>query len=164
MNRFIAGDRTPSSPEGAKMLTRADTALDRPMILFQDIVEILHRSMPAIHLQSLLGFEPHDGRWITGVLVGVDDPRRRMVLSAQGLALEGPSVGLYVPLLEFNRITPCCLKRWAAARRKFVPNSKESFSRCCGSDNARYWKRNPWYASESGKNRGLRGDAKSGLA
>ena len=42
------------------MLTRADTALDRPMILFQDIVEILHRSMPAILLQSLLGFEPHD--------------------------------------------------------------------------------------------------------
>jgi hypothetical protein len=32
--------------------------------------------MPAILLQSLLGFEPHDGRWITGVLVGVDDPRR----------------------------------------------------------------------------------------
>jgi hypothetical protein len=41
--------------------------------------------MPAILLQSLLGFEPHDGRWITGVLVGVDDPRRRMVLSAQSL-------------------------------------------------------------------------------
>ena len=42
------------------MLTRADAALDRPMILFQDIVEILPRSMPAILLQSLLGFEPHD--------------------------------------------------------------------------------------------------------
>jgi hypothetical protein len=48
MNRFIAGDRAPSSPEGAKMLTRADPTLDRPMILFQYIVEILHRSMPAI--------------------------------------------------------------------------------------------------------------------
>jgi hypothetical protein len=32
--------------------------------------------MPAILLQSLLGFEPHDGQRITGVLVGVDDPRR----------------------------------------------------------------------------------------
>src|SRR5271165_1571222 len=69
----------------AKMLACAYPALDRPMILFQDVVEILHRSMPAILLQSLLGFEPHDGRWITGVLVGVDDPRRRMVLSAQSL-------------------------------------------------------------------------------
>ena len=67
------------------MLAGAHSALDRPMILFQDVIEILHRSMPAIILQSLLGFEPHDGRWITGVLVGVDHPRRRMVLSAQGL-------------------------------------------------------------------------------
>jgi len=67
------------------MLACAYPALDRPMILFQNVVEILHRSMPAILLQSLRGFEPHDGRWITGVLVGVDDPRRRMVLSAQGL-------------------------------------------------------------------------------
>jgi hypothetical protein len=32
----------------------------------------------------LLGFEPHDGRWITGVLVGVDDPRVRMVRTSQG--------------------------------------------------------------------------------
>ena len=67
------------------MLACAYPALDRPMILFQNVVEILHRSMPAILLQSLLGFEPHDGRWITGVLVGVDDLRRRMVLSAQSL-------------------------------------------------------------------------------
>src|SRR5271169_3884215 len=82
MDRFVAGDRAPSSPERAKMLACAYPALDRPMILFQNVVEILHRSMPANLLQSLLGFEPHDGRWITGVLVGVDDPRRRMVLSA----------------------------------------------------------------------------------
>jgi hypothetical protein len=38
------------------------------VILFQNIIEVLHRSMPAILLQSLPGFEPHDGRWITGVL------------------------------------------------------------------------------------------------
>src|SRR5271165_1402002 len=67
------------------MLACAHPAFDRPVILFQNIIEVLHRSMPAILPQSLLGFEPHDGRWITGILVGVDDPRRRMVLSAQGL-------------------------------------------------------------------------------
>jgi hypothetical protein len=39
MNRFIAGDRASSSPEGAKMLTRADPALYRPMILFQDVTK-----------------------------------------------------------------------------------------------------------------------------
>jgi len=32
---LVAGDRAPSSPEGAKMLTRADQALDRPVILFR---------------------------------------------------------------------------------------------------------------------------------
>ena len=32
------------------MLTRTDPALDRPMILFQDIVEILHRSMSTVLL------------------------------------------------------------------------------------------------------------------
>jgi hypothetical protein len=42
--------------------------------------------MPAILLQSTLGFEPLDGWWITGVLVGIDHARRRMVLSAQGFA------------------------------------------------------------------------------
>ena len=30
MNLFIAGDRMPSSPKGAKMLARAYPALDRP--------------------------------------------------------------------------------------------------------------------------------------
>ena len=40
--------------------------------------------MPAILLQSLLGFEPLDGWWITGVLVGVDYARRRMIPPAQG--------------------------------------------------------------------------------
>jgi hypothetical protein len=52
------------------MLTRVDPALDRPMILFQDIVEILHRSMPAVLLRSALGFELYDGRRVSGMLVG----------------------------------------------------------------------------------------------
>jgi hypothetical protein len=46
MNRFIAGDRPLGYPKGAKMLTRADPTFDRPMILFQYIVEVLHRAMP----------------------------------------------------------------------------------------------------------------------
>src|SRR6476661_4300456 len=67
------------------MLACAHSAFDGPVILFENIIQILHRSMPAILLQSLLGFEPRDRRWITGVLVSVDDSRRRMVLCAQGL-------------------------------------------------------------------------------
>jgi hypothetical protein len=40
--------------------------------------------MPAILLQRTLGFEVRDGWRITGVLVGINDPRRRMVLSGRG--------------------------------------------------------------------------------
>src|SRR5271165_5076252 len=66
------------------MLTRTDTALDRPMILFQDIVEILHRSMSTVLLRNTGGFELNDGWRISSVLVGIDYPRREMVLPAQG--------------------------------------------------------------------------------
>src|SRR5208337_3313443 len=67
------------------MFVRAHPAFDGSVILFQNIIEVLHRrSMPAILLQSTLGLEPLDGWWITGVLVGIDYARRRMVLSAQG--------------------------------------------------------------------------------
>jgi hypothetical protein len=43
------------------MLARAHPAFDGSVILFQNIVEVLHRSMPAILLQSTIGFEPLDG-------------------------------------------------------------------------------------------------------
>ena len=44
MNRFVAGDRAPSSTEGAKMLACTHPAFDGPVILFQDVIKILHRS------------------------------------------------------------------------------------------------------------------------
>jgi hypothetical protein len=56
MNRFIAGDRAPGCPKGPEMLACAHPAFDGPVILFQNIIEVLYRSMPAILLQSLLGF------------------------------------------------------------------------------------------------------------
>ena len=64
MDRLVAGDRTPSSPKRAKMLAGVNPALDRPVILFKDIVEVLHRSMSAVPLQSSLG---HDGWRITAL-------------------------------------------------------------------------------------------------
>src|SRR6202790_1631702 len=94
MNRFIAGDRAPSSPEGTKMLTRADPTLDRPVILFQYIVEILHRAMLAILHQSVLGFELYDGWRVSGLLVGVDDPRVGMVRTSQGFGQKGLAAGV----------------------------------------------------------------------
>ena len=38
MNRFIAGNRAPCSPEGAKMLACANPTFDGPVVLFQDIL------------------------------------------------------------------------------------------------------------------------------
>ena len=84
MNRFVTGDGAPRTPERAEMLTRVDPTLDRPVILFQDVIEILHGAVLAIVGQMACGLEHGNGGWISGVLVAVDDPRLRMVLSAQG--------------------------------------------------------------------------------
>jgi hypothetical protein len=66
------------------MLTRAYPALDRPVTLFQYIIEILHRSVVTVLFQSAFGFELYDGRRVSGVLVSVDDPRVWMVRTSQG--------------------------------------------------------------------------------
>ena len=68
------------------MLACAHPTFDCPVILLQNSIEVLHRSMSAILLQNTHGFEPHDSWWITGVLVGIDYARRRMAFSAQGFA------------------------------------------------------------------------------
>ena len=57
------------------MLTRVDPPFDGPVILFQDVIEVLHRSVLAVLLQNTLGFELHDRRRVSRILVGVDDPR-----------------------------------------------------------------------------------------
>src|SRR5262249_18271307 len=67
------------------MLACAHPAFDGPVILFQDVVKVLHRSMSAVLLQSTVTFELDDGWRVAGVLVGIDYLGRRMVLSAQGL-------------------------------------------------------------------------------
>jgi hypothetical protein len=68
------------------MLARAVSKLDRHVILFQDVIEILYGAVLAIVGHIACGLEPGNGGWIIGVLVGVNDPRRRMILTAQGLA------------------------------------------------------------------------------
>ena len=84
MNRFIAGDRAPSSPKRSEMLPCAHPALDRPMILFQDVIEILRGAALATVGQIACGLECGNVGWISGVLVGIDDPWRGMILPAQG--------------------------------------------------------------------------------
>ncbi len=74
MNRFVTGDGAPCTPERAEMLARVDPTLDRPVILFQDIIEILHGAVSAVVGQIACGLEHGNGGWISGVLVAVDDP------------------------------------------------------------------------------------------
>src|ERR1700751_5315945 len=59
---LVAGDGAPSSPERPEILTGADPELDGPVILFKDIIEILHRSVLAVLLQNTLVFELHNRR------------------------------------------------------------------------------------------------------
>ena len=66
------------------MLACAHAAFDGPVILFQDIIEILHGAVLAVVGQIACGLEHGNGGWISGVLVAVDDPRQGVVLTAQG--------------------------------------------------------------------------------
>ena len=63
------------------------------MILFQDIVEILHRSVLAVLGESAFGFEPHDRRRVSGVPVGVNDARLGMVRTSQSFGQEALCCG-----------------------------------------------------------------------
>jgi hypothetical protein len=65
------------------MLACAHPAFDGSVILFQDIIEILHGTVLRVLLQSSLGLELHDGRRITGVIVGIDYPRGVVILCAK---------------------------------------------------------------------------------
>ena len=59
------------------MLACAHPTFDGPVILFQDVIEILHGAVLAIVGQIACGLEHGNRGWITGVLVGVDYARRR---------------------------------------------------------------------------------------
>ena len=67
------------------MLAGTHPAFDGPVILFQNVIKVLHRSMSTFLFQNTVGFELNDGWRISSVLVAVDNPRREMVLPAQGL-------------------------------------------------------------------------------
>ena len=84
MDRLVASNCAPSVPKRTKMLARADPAFDGPVILLQDVIEVLHGTVLAVLLQNTLVFELHNRRRVSGILVGVDDPRVRMVRTSQG--------------------------------------------------------------------------------
>ena len=66
------------------MLACANPTFDGPVVLFQDIIEVLYRTVLTTLLKGGFGFELRDRRRITGAVVGIDCAGRGMVLSAQG--------------------------------------------------------------------------------
>ena len=65
------------------MLTRVDPSLDRAVVLFQDVIQVRHRPVQTVFVQSAFSFEPHDRRRVRTVTVGVYDARHGMVLPFQ---------------------------------------------------------------------------------
>jgi hypothetical protein len=83
MDRPVAGDRTPGTPKRAEMLTRVDPPLDCTVALFQDVIEVRHRPVPAAGVQRSFTLELSDRGWVSGVTVGVDDPGSGVILPTQ---------------------------------------------------------------------------------
>jgi hypothetical protein len=75
-------------------LARADPTFDGPVILLQDVIEVLHRSVLAVLLQNTLVFELHNRRRVSGILVGVDDPRFAIIKGGRGYGWFAPPKAL----------------------------------------------------------------------
>jgi hypothetical protein len=53
INRLVIGNCAPSAPKRTEIQADADPAFDGPVIPFQDVIEILRRSMSAVLLQRV---------------------------------------------------------------------------------------------------------------
>jgi len=78
IHRFVPLDRPSSSLEFPKPLLGVDATLDRPMVLFEDVVQVLHRPMPASPPEYSFLLSVWERRAVDGCQIGVDDPRLRM--------------------------------------------------------------------------------------
>src|ERR1700720_4447375 len=76
-------NRSPCCSELAKALLGLHSSFNRSMILLQDVVQILDRSMAATAAQSSFLFHCGDRRAVEAGLIGVDDARLRMRWIAQ---------------------------------------------------------------------------------
>jgi hypothetical protein len=102
------------------MLACTHPAFDGPVILFQDLIKTLHRSMSTLLFQNTAGLELNDGRRISSVLVGVDDPRRGTVLPVAPVESTARHKYTHLPFTRtYVSSTPprvvCCLEPFAQA-------------------------------------------------
>jgi hypothetical protein len=70
--------RSPCRLELSKPLLGVDSAFDRSMVLFEDIVKVLHRSVPTTTAQNPFLLYVCYGCAVDGRQIRVDDARLRM--------------------------------------------------------------------------------------
>src|ERR1700720_1978032 len=83
---LISLNRSPCRLELWKSLLGVHSALDRSMVLFEDIVKVLHRSMPTTAALNPFLLYICDGCAVDGRQIRVDDARLRMGLITQRFA------------------------------------------------------------------------------
>src|SRR6202166_803767 len=86
VHRLVSLYRSPGRLELAKVLLGLHSSFDRSMILLQDVVQILHRSMAAAAAQGSFRFHPGNRRAVETGLIGVDDAGLRMRWIGERLA------------------------------------------------------------------------------
>jgi hypothetical protein len=82
---FVALNRSPCCLEFSKALLGVDAAFDRSVILLQDIVQVLHRSVPTAAAKDSFLLYVGDGRIVNRRPIRVDDARLRMGRMAERL-------------------------------------------------------------------------------
>ena len=85
---FITLKRSACRVELAKPLLGVHAALNRSVVLFPDVVQVLHRSVPTTAAQGPFLLKVRDGGAIDRRLIGIDHTRLRMRGNTQGLAKE----------------------------------------------------------------------------
>src|SRR5215471_18999705 len=85
VQRLVSRNRSLSCTELAKALLGLHAAFDRAMILLQDVVQILNRSMAAAVAQGSFRFHSGNRRAVEASLIGIDDARLEMRWLAESL-------------------------------------------------------------------------------
>jgi len=86
VHRFVSLNRSPRRLELAKVLLGLHSSFDGSMILLQDIVQILDRSMATAAAEDSFLFHCWNRRAVEACLIGVDDPGLWMGWIAESLA------------------------------------------------------------------------------
>jgi hypothetical protein len=72
--------------EFAETLLGVDAAFDRAMVLLENVVQVLDRSMPTSAAKRPFPLNSPDGRAIDGRQIRIDDARLRMGTGQESLA------------------------------------------------------------------------------